>query len=667
MSVQASCPACGGLIQFKVGSAIVTVCPYCRSVVARGDRTFEDLGKVAALTDTDSPLQLGLKGRYHNFPFELVGRAQLRHPAGGVWDEWYAAFANGRWGWLAEAQGHFYLTFQQQPLPAGAVPLFAQLPLGGTIVLPTVKSKLVVAEKGEARAVAAEGEMPYRLRPGETYDYADLSGEDGLFATLDYSGDVPLLYLGKEVPLDALGFPATARHDQRHVRQIAGVQLSCPQCGGPLELRAPDRTERVTCPNCGSLLDVTQGQLRFFQAIEPRDVNPVIPLGTVGKLPEGELTAIGYLLRSVTVEQVKYFWEEYLLYNPRVGFRWLTCSDHHWNYVQPVPPGQVQERGRKVGYANETYKRFQRDTGTVEHVLGEFYWKVSAGEHVEMVDYIHPPRMLSQEVTVSDAASEINWSLGTYVPRKDIQRAFNVRSLAAPVGIAPNQPFPYKPIYRAWLVFLLIALLMGVVFLSTGTNQKVFERTFILPPPAAGEKSQVFFTPPFELKSGRNIQVEASAPVENSWIEVGGDLIDEATGLIQPFDILLEYYHGSDGGESWSEGSQIDHVYLSAVPSGTYIIRLEFEREAPAGMAPADPQTQAWMQEHREELLRHNPAALGTPVVVRVTQGVRRPLHWFLTLLALSVLPIGVLCYHWSFTVRRWKDSPYKSFMVSSE
>lgn len=66
---QVSCPACGGAIHFPVGSAVVAVCPYCRSVVARGDRRVEDLGKVAALVETDSALEVGLKGRYQGVPF----------------------------------------------------------------------------------------------------------------------------------------------------------------------------------------------------------------------------------------------------------------------------------------------------------------------------------------------------------------------------------------------------------------------------------------------------------------------------------------------------------------------------------------------------------------------------------------------------------------------
>ena len=64
MSQQASCPSCGGTVEFKVGTSLVAVCPYCRSVVGRGDKGLEDLGKVADVSETGSPLDLWLQGRF---------------------------------------------------------------------------------------------------------------------------------------------------------------------------------------------------------------------------------------------------------------------------------------------------------------------------------------------------------------------------------------------------------------------------------------------------------------------------------------------------------------------------------------------------------------------------------------------------------------------------
>src|SRR5215207_4924132 len=196
MSVlQANCPSCAGPVGFKAGSTLVLVCPYCRSAIARTDRGLEDLGKVAEIAESQSSLKLGLKGEFKGSRFELTGRAQLRHQMGGFWDEWYATFSNGWVGWLAEAQGKFYLTFFQK-LPDGAqLPPFEYLQLGQALTEIPSKTPLMVAEKGTATSVAADGEIPYQLTPNERSNYADLAGHNNAFGTIAYSSDPPWLFL----------------------------------------------------------------------------------------------------------------------------------------------------------------------------------------------------------------------------------------------------------------------------------------------------------------------------------------------------------------------------------------------------------------------------------------------------------------------------------------
>jgi len=402
--VQASCPACGAPIQFKIGSSIVRICDYCNSVVARGDRKLEDLGKVADLVETGSPLQVGLRGVYRGVPFELTGRAQLGHAAGGVWDEWYAAFQDGRWGWLAEAQGRFYLTFPGTIPQQSLIEPFDMLELGEPVPSLPLNTPLIVAEKGTARTLGAKGEIPYKVTPGEQYEYADLSGQHGEFATLDYSEQPPLIFIGRELHLAELGFPPDVVPPEREARRVAATQLNCPQCAGPLELRAPDKAERVTCPNCGSLLDVNQGKLQFLQALDPR-VKPIIPLGSTGEFNGTRFMLIGFMVRSVEFEGGRYYWGEYLLYNPQVGFRWLVRSDDNWNFVETVPPAAVTFSGnRAVIYDGKRFKLYQDTAARVEHVYGEFYWKVMTGEVVRAADYIAPPLMLSSPLISKEPA-----------------------------------------------------------------------------------------------------------------------------------------------------------------------------------------------------------------------------------------------------------------------
>ena len=640
----ANCPSCGAPVEFKSGLSIVVICEYCRSAIARTDRDLKDLGKVAELVETGSPLDVGLRGKWKDVPFELTGRAQLGHEMGGQWDEWYATFANGWLGWLAEAQGRFYITFQY-PIPDGVqVPSFDQLQLGQPVPGLPWPTPLMVAETGRATALGAKGEIPYLLTPGDTYYYADLSGTNNAFGTLDYNETPPLIFLGQQVTLADLGI-TTTRAPEREAKRVGAAQVSCPHCAGPLELRAPDKTERVTCPNCNSLLDVNQGQLQFLKALQKPWFQPVIPIGTVGDVPEGKMTIIGAMARSVTIEGTQYFWGEYLLYNPQIGFRWLVHSDDQWNYVQAVPPGEVDESTKSVSYRGKRYKIFQDAQARVECVLGEFYWKVEAGEQVRGVDYVAPPYMLSKEVStvyVSDpkdasktkrATGEINWSLGTYITVPQIEKAFSVSGLPRPSNVAPNQPYKHWWIYKYWLAFILIALVTGFLTLVvTPSTKEVFSQTVTLDPLPNEDGTQVFFSQPFELASRGNLEVVGESPVQNTWVYLEGDLINDETGVVQSFPIDISYYQGVEDGESWSEGGQNDSAYMSAMPAGRYVLRLEGQWEK-------------WQQ----------PAT----VTVKLEQNVIHGLNLLVALILLSIAPVVMVIYHIGFERRRWSESMF--------
>ena len=229
--------------------------------------------------------------------------------------------------------------------------------------------------------------------------------------------------------------------------------MGCHNCVGPIDLIAPDKAERVTCPNCDSLLDVNQGNLSYLKSLTPSPDQPafVAPIGAEGSFKDDvKFKIIGAVVRSVTFDGIKYYWHEYLLYNPMVGFRWLVHSDNHWNFVEPINPADVAQdnifaAGGTVDYNGQKFKIFQDAPATVEYVKGEFYWRVEQGEVVRAVDYVAAPLMLSQEIS----PNEINWSVGTYLTNDEIEKAFGVTDLPRPWGVGPNQPFTGQ-FYYTW-------------------------------------------------------------------------------------------------------------------------------------------------------------------------------------------------------------------------
>lgn len=625
----ANCPSCGAAVEFAIGSSEVVICGSCRSIVARMDRRIEDHGKVAALIDTGSPLSVGTSGRYRGLGFRISGRTQLRHQAGGVWDEWYAALDDGRWAWLAEAQGRFYVTFKV----AAEAPPYEGLAPGERVL-----DDLVVAEVGEAELISAEGELPWTPDAGSSYRYADLTGAERKFATIDYSEDPPVLFKGTETTLAELGIAGDAARTGRATL----VTLNCSQCGGALELRAPDQAERIWCPYCGAGHDITNGKLQFFAKLKKSHVQPIIPLGTTGTMDGQPYVVAGFVERAVHFDQ-DYFWTEYLLYNRAEGYRWLVHSDDHWSFVTPLRPGEVLDgdpRGaaRNVLYGGKSYLLFQHATARVTHVVGEFYWKVAVGEQADTADYVRPPFGISKELTRS-GAQEISYSHARYAEPREIEEAFGAQGLNRPAGVGPIQPFRGAKLGGPWAIMLLLLLATAIFVGVTQPRRAVLAQTYDLAaavqPESAPENARVLFSEPFDLSGEKNVEVRAESGLSNTWLYLAMDLVDDATGRLQSFELPLEYYSGVDGGESWSEGSRRRSLVLSHPPRGRYVLRVEGQWE-PGKPPPA--------------------------VSVRVREGVFRFSHFLLALLAISVFPGMALLRQISWESQRWKDSAHSPF-----
>jgi hypothetical protein len=635
--VKTACPSCGAEVEFRYDDSFVRVCSYCRAAVVRTDRGIDTLGRVADLVPMESPLGLFASGHLGSQSFILVGMAQLRHAAGGVTQEWYARFSE-TWGWLAEAQGRYYMTFE---VAGVQLPPLEALRPGMQLQLPTMLGAthaFTVGEVGSATYVAASGELPFRLVPNGSYRFADLSDGQGNFATIDYGapGEAPALYTGQQLALADLhviggeGGPSRAP-------SISATRLACPSCNAPIELHAPE-TLRAACAHCNHLLDVQHGSLLVLERLA-RKASPRIPLGTKATFSEGEMTVIGFVGRSAQVEGDWYPFEEYLLYAPAVGFRWLVSSDGHWSYVQPVATGAVAQDYKKASYDGVTFRLFQSAQLRVDTVVGEFYWQVKAGETVSADDLVAPPAMLSREASLH----EENWSLSTYLQPRDLERALGDRPelrFGSGTGVAPNQPDPAGAAAIPLTLAFVALLALGILFAAIAPARVKYTNVVSIPPgtfaqpvgaePPAETPPNVFFSEPFDLESGKNVELGFRASLANNWAHVVASLVNVATGDVVTVDASMEYYSGVDDGEAWTEGKDYATELVSPVPAGPYVLRLEMQH----GFSVGD-----------------------VPLTVRVRQGVFRGayLGWACVILGVPFFLLGL--YSYSFEKRRWSNS----------
>jgi hypothetical protein len=200
MSERASnCPGCGAPVRFAWSSAVQTACPYCHSILVRTDVDLEKVGEVADLPPDASPIQIGTAGHFDARGFAVVGRIRYEW-AQGNWNEWHLAFEDGTNGWLSDAQLTYAVSFASaEALPAmdpAALEPHQRFQFGGaTYTLTTLTP---------ARYAGFEGELPFTTASHDQMLFADLRTEDARFATLDFSGPAPQLYLGREVAYEEL-------------------------------------------------------------------------------------------------------------------------------------------------------------------------------------------------------------------------------------------------------------------------------------------------------------------------------------------------------------------------------------------------------------------------------------------------------------------------------
>jgi hypothetical protein len=417
----------------------------------------------------------------------------------------------------------------------------------------------------------------------------------------------------------------------------AVASLSCPQCGAAIELRTLDLALSVVCSSCGSILDARDPNLALIQAFEAKQkFTPQIPLGTRGTLKGEKWEAVGYMVRSITVDGTSYYWDEYLLFNPYKGFRYLTQYDGHWNDVQVVKAAPTElKSGRQpmVILHNETFKHFQTATAVTEFVLGEFPWQVHVGDRAVTRDFVAPPRMLSEETT----PEETTWSLGTYTPGAQIWQAFSLPGKAPrPRGVYANQPDEFKPragsMAKRYLLFAAILIGIGLLRLITASRTPVFSTASFFKPGASAD-SLAFVTPTFDVK-GRtaNLEVATEAQVDNGWAFFEYALVNEATGVTYEFGREVSYYHGRDSDGNWSEGSKKDRAVLPSVPPGPYFLRVQPEAQVP------------------DAFLEYK---------ISVRRDVPTLAPYLIGLVLLLIPPVFVGLRAWGMEAARWKESDY--------
>ena len=193
-----NCPNCGAPVAFLWSSSVQTVCPYCKSILVRTDVDLKKVGEVADLPPDSSPFQITTEGIYGTRSFVVVGRIIYEWQQ-GRWNEWHITFSDGKDGWLSDAQDEYVITTRSE---ISVLPAEAEAPVGKQFQWNGITYS--VTTRTVAHYAGVEGELPFEKWKKEDEVFIDLRSQAGDFATLDYSAQTPVLYLGKAFNFDDL-------------------------------------------------------------------------------------------------------------------------------------------------------------------------------------------------------------------------------------------------------------------------------------------------------------------------------------------------------------------------------------------------------------------------------------------------------------------------------
>ncbi|WP_027014896.1 DUF4178 domain-containing protein [Comamonas composti] len=456
---RAPCPGCGAPVEFASAQASYAICEFCRSTVLRQGEVLQRKGSMAEVFEDYSPMRIGASGSVErdgrSEPFTLVGRLQLKSRA-GVWSEWVAALSDGALGYLSEDNGQFVWSWpwtpqhQIQRFEPREWRLGRSLELGGkTFGVTSVQS---------VHLLSAQGQLAQLPEPGKPFQVVELRSEQGQVLSLEFDGGPPSLSLGGPVKLADLKMQGL--REGPSIKGEQGRHFNCPKCGGGVPVRFSS-TKSLSCPSCGSLIDLEQGmgqQLAYAEQHEP--VRPSIPMGSKGMLEGLQWQVVGFQHRmgKEPGDDESFGWEEYLLYNQKAGFAFLIDSLDGWSMAR-VTTGlpQLNRRRDKAKYLKRQYVRESSYAAETTYALGEFYWPVRRGQITQNVDYVSVGERSKAFLSSENEKGEVTWSHGTAVSVTTLSAAFGVSHLLdrSQVGISSGGRLTIKVIFIGLAVLLM--------------------------------------------------------------------------------------------------------------------------------------------------------------------------------------------------------------------
>jgi hypothetical protein len=366
----------------------------------------------------------------------------------------------------------------------------------------------------------------------------------------------------------------------------SSATLACPKCQSTITYYDVSGSSYYGCPTCHTFFEYeNQGPPKILASLPNKNLPIALPVGAEGYLNGQFVRVVGVMHKKEA--DASYSWLEYMLLRQDGEHVQLAGYEGHWVYIESIKETYKEYHGSGKAYYVDTverqYRLYNRYKPKVLNAVGEFDWNILDDEKLSISEYINPPYMLVGE----RADKRSDWYIAWHMSPAEIATAFAVavEQLPSPFGVGAIEPADPKGHSRAALSVIsligavLIALQLFISFVKP--SRQLFNATYqVQSDSAISGSSKPIVTSSFEVNGPTALTFDMTSTIDNQWVELAVNLINEQSGRAYEFTKTLEYYSGLESGESWSEGSRDDQAILGRIPSGRYHLNIYPATEA---------------------------------------------------------------------------------------
>lgn len=356
-------------------------------------------------------------------------------------------------------------------------------------------------------------------------------------------------------------------HESRAIR--------CPSCGSPNAVK-DGAAKLVVCGHCGTHLQLSADEAVVLGESKVKQWAFPLELGDRFRFKGVAHEVIARMAQIEDHDETEVT-RDYLLFHPSRGSLWLSEYMGKWSWSRPthvMPTGPVSGLDATDRMETGDGRRWVvAETGEYEtrYVDGSLPWVARVGDRVRYLECeVEGGGEEQYEVTWEGRQRE--FGTGASLPVSAVRRALGRQDV---FGVEKSTSMAAKvhAVKRVMAMAAIATVVNGVALAYCWfSGSQVLTETF-----TPDQVTEGAFTSTFDLPSRGSllkVKVEASG-LSNAWMAVNLAVVEGQETVAHILDADISYYHGSSGGEAWSEGNRRKNKYVKVSKGGSYRLLIQ--------------------------------------------------------------------------------------------